>query len=49
VNSETALVAALTDIFSLKAGYTVRYDNQPVPAGLKRTDTMTSVALVANF
>jgi putative salt-induced outer membrane protein len=49
LNSETALVAALTDVFSLKAGYTVRYDHRPVPAGLERTDTMTSVALVANF
>ncbi len=49
VNSETALVAALTEVFALKAAYTVRYDHKPVPAGLKRTDTRTSVALVANF
>ncbi len=49
LNSETALVAALTDVFSLKAGYTVRYDHKPVPAGLERADSMTSVALVANF
>ncbi len=49
VNSETAVVAALTDTFSLKAGYTVRFDHKPVPAGLKRTDTLMSVALVANF
>jgi putative salt-induced outer membrane protein len=49
LNSETALVASLTDIFSLKAGYTVRYDHKPVPAGLKQTDTLLSAALVANF
>ncbi|MBE0568346.1 MAG: DUF481 domain-containing protein [Deltaproteobacteria bacterium] len=49
VISETALVAALNDIFSLKAGYTVRHDHKPVPAELERTDTMMSVALVANY
>jgi len=49
LNSETALVAALTDIFSLKAGYTVRHDHKPVPAGIEQTDTLMSVALVANF
>lgn len=47
--SETAIVAALTDVFSMKAGYAVRYDHKPVPAGIKRTDTVASVALVANF
>jgi putative salt-induced outer membrane protein YdiY len=49
VNSETALTAALTDVFSLKAGYSVKYDHEPVPATLKQTDTLFSVALVANF
>jgi len=49
VASETALVAALNAIFSLKAGYTVRYDHSPVPADLKTTDTVMGVALVANF
>jgi len=49
VNSETAVVSSLTDILSLKAGYTVRYDHKPVPAGLRQTDTMMTVALVANF
>lgn len=49
LNSETALVAALTDVFSLKVGYNVRYDHRPVPADLEHTDTMISVALVANF
>jgi putative salt-induced outer membrane protein len=48
-NSETAVVASLADIFSVKAAYTVRYDHKPVPADLKRTDTLMSVALVANF
>jgi putative salt-induced outer membrane protein len=49
LNSETAVTAALTDVVSLKAGYTVHYDNQPVPADLEHTDTLTSLALVVNF
>jgi len=49
VNSETAVVATLTDVFSLKAGYVVRYDNKPVPEEVGKTDTETSIALVANF
>jgi len=49
VGSETAVVASLTDILSLKAAYTVRYDHKPVPANLKSTDTMMTVALVVNL
>jgi len=49
VGSETALVASLNAIFSLKAAYTVRYDHKPVPAGLKTTDTVMGVALVADL
>ncbi|MBE0557721.1 MAG: DUF481 domain-containing protein [Proteobacteria bacterium] len=47
--SETALIAGLTDILSMKVSYTVRYANQPTPATLKNTDTILGVALVANF
>jgi putative salt-induced outer membrane protein len=49
IDSETALSAALTDVFSLKAAYAVKYDHEPVPATLKQTDTLLSMALVANF
>jgi putative salt-induced outer membrane protein len=49
VNAETAVIAALTDIFSLKAAYTVRHDHKPVPADLEKTDTGLTVALVANL
>ncbi len=49
VGSETAVISSLTDILSLKAGYTVRYDHKPVPANLKSTDTMMTVALVVNL
>ena len=31
------------------AGYTVRYDHKPVPATLKRMDTVLAAALVVNF
>ena len=49
VNSETALTAALTDVFSLKAAYTVRYDNEPIPEGLEKKDAVVSMALVVNL
>lgn len=49
VNSETALISALSDYLSLKTSYVVKYDNQPVPSTLKETDTILSVALVVNF
>jgi putative salt-induced outer membrane protein len=49
INSETAVISALTDAFSLKASYVIKYDNEPVPATLDDTDTILSVALVANF
>lgn len=43
-----ALSASLTKILSLKASYTIRYDNQPVP-GFEERDTITAFALVAKF
>lgn len=49
VNTETALVTTLTSLLSMKVGYTVRYDNRPVPDTLRRTDTLLSVALIANL
>jgi len=49
VNSETALISALSDYLSLKTSYVVKYDNQPVPSTLKETDTILSVTLVVNF
>ncbi|MGH9442011.1 MAG: DUF481 domain-containing protein [Thermoanaerobaculia bacterium] len=39
---------AINKIFSLKASHTLAYLNQPVP-GFGKTDTITSVALVAKF
>ena len=49
VNSETALISALSDYLSLKTSYVVKYDNQPVPSTLKETDSILSVTLVVNF
>jgi len=49
VNSETALISALSDYLSLKTSYSVKYDNKPVPSTLKDTDTILSVTLVVNF
>lgn len=43
-----AVVAQLTDLFSLKVSNTVSYINLPVP-GFKSTDTNTAIALVAKF
>ena len=48
LNSETALVSAMSTHFSMKTAYLVKYDNQPV-AGLAKTDSIVSIALVANF
>jgi putative salt-induced outer membrane protein YdiY len=43
-----AVTARLTGIFSLKVSNTIRYVNAPVPT-FEKTDTVTSVALVAKF
>lgn len=48
LNSETALISALNNWLSLKAGYVIKYDNEPVDA-LKKADKILGVALVANF
>lgn len=43
-----AVTARLTQLLSLKVSNTIRYAHAPVP-GFKKTDTNTSVALVAKF
>jgi len=47
-SEKAAITAALTSLFSLKASYTLLYNNEPVPT-FKKTDTATAVALVAKF
>ena len=49
INSETALITALSDYLSLKTSYQIRYDNHPVPSTLRETDTVLSITLVVNF
>ncbi len=49
LNSETALISALSDYLSLKASYVIRHDNEPVPRTLDETDTVLAVTLVVNF
>lgn len=49
VNSETAVVAALTDRFALKASYVVKYDHRPVPATLDDTDATLAMALLFTY
>ncbi len=47
--SETALQTALSSFLSFKVGYTVKFDNAPMPETLENSDTILSMALVANF
>jgi putative salt-induced outer membrane protein len=45
----TAIKTRLTDRFALRVAYEIRYDNQPTPEELKKTDTLLSASLVINF
>ncbi len=49
VNSETAFISKLNGKLSLKTSYIVNYSNEPVPATLKRTDTMLTAAIVVTY
>jgi putative salt-induced outer membrane protein YdiY len=49
MNSVTALTSALSDYFSLKTSYEIKYDHEPVPATLKKTDTILALTLVVSF
>jgi putative salt-induced outer membrane protein len=48
-NSETSVTTAFTDIFSIKIGYTVKYDNEPLSSAFTKTDTVLSTSILANF
>ena len=48
IENDLALVVAMNDAFSLKAGIKVRYNSDPAP-GKDDTDTITSLNLVYNF
>ena len=48
IGNAFSISVAISKTFSLKASHTLAYLNQPVP-GFGKTDTITSVALVAKF
>jgi putative salt-induced outer membrane protein len=49
INSELSVSTILTDMFSLKSGYQVRYYNAPPANTRYKTDTIFTTALVAKF
>ena len=49
LNSETALVTAITDILALKISYSVFYNNDPRPSDLDDTDTILATSLVITY
>ncbi len=49
IKSLTELTAKLSEPFSIKFTYEVRYDSEPTPDTLDNTDTLLSIALVASF
>lgn len=48
INTETALTAAITSVFSVKNSFVWRHDSRP-PDGKRKDDTILSVALIASF
>jgi putative salt-induced outer membrane protein len=49
LNTEAAIVSALSDNFSLKVSYEVRYQNRPIPEELEQTDTLFGAAIVVTY
>jgi len=49
LNSETALISAITDILALKVSYSVFYNNDPRPSDLDETDTILATSIVVSY
>jgi putative salt-induced outer membrane protein YdiY len=49
MNGELSISAALNNVFSVKSGYMLRYDNLLNPGASAKTDTLFTTALVAKF
>ena len=49
LNSETALITAITDILALKVSYSVFYNNDPRPSDLDETDTILATSIVISY
>jgi putative salt-induced outer membrane protein len=48
LTSETAIQTSLSSVLAFKAGFLLRYENEPLP-GVEDTDTTTTLSLVAKF
>lgn len=48
-NTEISLSAILTEMFSMKSSFLIRYDHAPAPGVEYKSDTLFSTALVAKF
>ncbi len=49
INSTTAMVTVLSENFSFKTSYDVRFDNDPTPSTLEKTDTVLGVSMLVSF
>ena len=49
MNGEFSITASLNNIFSIKTGYQLRYNNLPNPGAVAKTDTLFTTALLAKF
>jgi putative salt-induced outer membrane protein len=49
LNTELSVSAMMNEIFSLKTGVLVRYDHDPAPGVLYKTDTLFTTSIVAKF
>lgn len=47
-NGEASLSVSISEVLSLKVGYLVKYQNQPLP-GIEKTDTVFVTTLVAKY
>jgi len=49
LNTEVSVNAMITDIFSIKSGYLLKFNNSPPPGTAFRADNTVTTALVAKF
>ncbi len=49
LNSETALISAITDMLAIKISYSVFYNNDPRPSDLDKIDTIFATSLVVSY
>jgi putative salt-induced outer membrane protein len=49
LNSELSTSAAFNAVFSVKLAYLIKYDNEPAPSAIHRTDSLFTTALVAHY